>query len=62
MTWGSTASTACLLAATSISLVYSQWNRLGESDESEESEASTQGYAKMYYPGTPEAAQASTCS
>ena len=42
-----------------ISVVYPQWNRLGESDESEESEASTQGYAKMYYPGTLEAAQAS---
>ena len=43
-----------------VSVVYPQWSRLGESDESEEGEASTQGYAKMYYPGTPEAAQAST--
>lgn len=43
-----------------ISVVYPQWSRLGEPDESEQGETSTQGYAKMYYPGTPEVAQAST--
>ncbi len=43
-----------------ISAVYPQWTRFGgRTNEAEDTEASTEGYAKMYYPGTPDAAQAS---
>jgi hypothetical protein len=42
-----------------VSAVYPQWSRFGGTENAGDSEPSTQGYAKMYYPGTPEAAQAS---
>jgi hypothetical protein len=42
-----------------ISALYAHWNRFGEAAEPGESEASSQGYAKMYYPGTPDAGKAS---
>ena len=43
-----------------VSAVYSHWNRFGGVGESEDSEASPQGYAKMYYPGTPDAGKANS--
>jgi hypothetical protein len=43
-----------------VSALYTQWNRFGDNadEPAEPAEASSQGYAKMYYPGTPEAAKA----
>lgn len=43
-----------------ITAVYPQWNRYGSSggDESDSAESHEQGYAKMYYPGTADAAKA----
>jgi hypothetical protein len=41
-----------------VSAVYPHWNRFGSMSESEDPEASPQGYAKMYYPGTPDAGKA----
>jgi hypothetical protein len=42
-----------------VSALYAHWNRFGDNGaESGDAEASPQGYAKMYYPGTPDAAQA----
>lgn len=43
-----------------VSAVYSRWSRFGGAQESEDIEASSQGYAKMYYPGTPDASKASS--
>ncbi len=42
-----------------VSALYAQWNRFGNAGEPGDSEASSQGYAKMYYPGTPDAGKAS---
>jgi protocatechuate 3,4-dioxygenase beta subunit len=42
-----------------VSAVYPHWGRFGGSGEdSDRSEAEQQGYAKMYYPGTPDRAKA----
>ena len=41
-----------------VSAVFPQWNRFGDANESEDTTASSQGYAKIYFPGTPEAAKA----
>jgi len=41
-----------------VSAVFPQWSRFAGGDESEDAQPSQQGYAKMYYPGTPDAAKA----
>jgi Carboxypeptidase regulatory-like domain len=42
-----------------VSAIYRQWSRFDEASVgSEDSDASSQGYAKMYYPGTPDSAKA----
>jgi hypothetical protein len=45
-----------------VNALYTQWNRLGENadEPAEPAEASSQGYAKMYYPGMPDAEKANT--
>lgn len=45
-----------------VSAVFPHWNRFGSADNAEDPTADPQGYAKMYYPGTPEAARASSFS
>lgn len=45
-----------------VSAVFPQWNRFGSRDDAEDPTAGPQGYAKMYYPGTPEAAKANSFS
>lgn len=42
-----------------VSAMYSHWNQFGGNGESEDPEASPQGYARMYYPGAPDAGRAS---
>jgi hypothetical protein len=41
-----------------VSAVFSQWGRFSRGDESEEVQPNQQGYAKMYYPGTPDVSKA----
>jgi len=41
-----------------VSAVFPQWSRFGDANGSEDTAASSQGYAKIYFPGTPEAAKA----
>jgi Carboxypeptidase regulatory-like domain len=41
-----------------VSAVFPQWSRFSGDDDLEEAQASQQGYAKMFYPGTPDAAKA----
>jgi hypothetical protein len=38
--------------------VYSQWHRFGNAERSEDAETNSQGYAKLYYPGTPDPGKA----
>lgn len=45
-----------------ISAVFPQWGRFSRGDEPEEAQPNQQGYAKMYYPGTPDAAKATAIS
>jgi hypothetical protein len=45
-----------------ISAVFPQWGRFSGGDEPEEAQPNQQGYAKMYYPGTPDASKASAIS
>jgi len=45
-----------------VSAVFSPWGRFSRGDESEEAQPNQQGYAKMYYPGTPDAAKATAIS
>lgn len=41
-----------------VSAVFPQWGRFSGDDDSEEAQPNHQGYAKMFYPGTPDAAKA----
>jgi len=41
-----------------ITAVYTQWNRFGVGEDSDAAETQEEGYAKMYYPGTPDAGRA----
>jgi hypothetical protein len=41
-----------------VSAVFPQWGRFSHGDEPEEAQPNQQGYAKMYYPGTPDASKA----
>jgi protocatechuate 3,4-dioxygenase beta subunit len=43
-----------------VSAVYPHWNRFGTTDNAEDPTTEPQGYAKMYYPGTPEATKANS--
>jgi hypothetical protein len=45
-----------------VSALYMHWNRFGDnaSEPADPVDASSQGYARMYYPGTPDAAKANT--
>jgi protocatechuate 3,4-dioxygenase beta subunit len=43
-----------------VSAALPHWNRFGSVDSNEDSAVEPQGYAKMYYPGTPEATRASS--
>lgn len=45
-----------------VSALYMQWNRFGDSsgEPADPVDASSQGYARMYYPGTPDAGKATT--
>jgi 5-hydroxyisourate hydrolase-like protein (transthyretin family) len=45
-----------------VSAVFPHWNRFGNTDTTEDRTADPQGYAKMYYPGTPDPAKASSFS
>jgi protocatechuate 3,4-dioxygenase beta subunit len=45
-----------------VSAVFPHWNRFGNTDTTENRTADPQGYAKMYYPGTPDPAKASSFS
>src|SRR5258707_1040389 len=45
-----------------VSAVFSPWGRFSRGDEAEEAQPNQQGYAKMYYPGTPDAAKATAIS
>jgi hypothetical protein len=45
-----------------VSAVFPHWNRFGNTDTAEDATADPQGYAKMYYPGTPDPAKASSFS
>jgi protocatechuate 3,4-dioxygenase beta subunit len=45
-----------------VSAVFPQWGRFSRGDEPEEAQPNQQGYAKMYYPGTPDAAKATAIS
>src|SRR6267378_6668272 len=45
-----------------VSAVFSPWGRFSRGDESEDAQPNPQGYAKMYYPGTPDAAKATVIS
>jgi len=45
-----------------VSAVFPQWSRFSRGDESEEGQPNQQGYAKMYYPGTPDASKATAIS
>jgi protocatechuate 3,4-dioxygenase beta subunit len=45
-----------------VSAVFPHWNRFGAADNAEDPTADPQGYAKMYYPGTPDAARANSFS
>ncbi len=45
-----------------VSAVFPQWGRFSRGDEPEEAQPNQQGYAKMYYPGTPDASKASAIS
>jgi len=45
-----------------VSAVFPQWGRFSRGDEPEEAQPNQQGYAKMYYPGTPEASKATAIS
>ena len=41
-----------------VSAVFPQWGRFSRGEDSEDAQPSQQGYARMYYPGTPDAAKA----
>ena len=41
-----------------VSAGFPQWSRFARGDNSEDTQPGQQGYAKMYYPGTPDAARA----
>ncbi|MGA2427275.1 MAG: carboxypeptidase-like regulatory domain-containing protein [Candidatus Acidiferrum sp.] len=43
-----------------VSAVYPHWNRFGGESDSQDTGSSAQGYAKIYYPGTPDAARANS--
>jgi len=43
-----------------VSAVFPQWSRLSRGEESDDAQPSQQGYAKMFYPGTPDAAKATS--
>jgi len=43
-----------------VSAVFPQWGRFSHGDEPEEAQPNQQGYAKMYYPGTPDASKATS--
>ena len=45
-----------------VSAVFPQWGRFSQGDEPEEAQPNQQGYARMYYPGTPDAAKAAAIS
>ena len=45
-----------------VSAVVSTWGRFSRGDEVEDAQPSQQGYVKMYYPGTPDAAKATAIS
>jgi hypothetical protein len=45
-----------------VSAVLPQWGRFSRGDELEEAQPNQQGYAKMYYPGTPDPAKAAAIS
>ncbi len=45
-----------------VSAVFPQWGRFSRGDEPEEAQPNQQGYAKMYYPETPDASKASAIS
>jgi protocatechuate 3,4-dioxygenase beta subunit len=45
-----------------VSAVFPQWSRFSRGGESQDAQPSPQDYARMYYPGTPEAAKASAIS
>ena len=45
-----------------VSAVFPQWGRFSRGDEPEEAQPNQQGYAKMYYPGTPDASKATAIS
>jgi protocatechuate 3,4-dioxygenase beta subunit len=45
-----------------VSAVFPQWSRFLRGAEAEDAQPNPQGYAKMYYPGTPEATKATAIS
>src|SRR6266404_3392784 len=45
-----------------VSAVFPHWGRFSHGDEPEEAQPNQQGYAKMYYPGTPDASKATAIS
>jgi hypothetical protein len=45
-----------------VSAIFPHWNRFGATDNAEDPTADPQGYAKMYYPGTPDAGRANSFS
>jgi len=45
-----------------VSAVLPQWNRFGSADGSEDAIPSSQGYSKIYFPGTPDPSKASSFS
>jgi protocatechuate 3,4-dioxygenase beta subunit len=45
-----------------VSAVFPQWSRFSRGAEVEDAQPNPQGYAKMYYPGTPDAAKATAIS
>jgi protocatechuate 3,4-dioxygenase beta subunit len=45
-----------------VSAVFPQWGRFSSGDEPEEAQPNQLGYAKMYYPGTPDASKAAAIS
>jgi hypothetical protein len=45
-----------------VSAVLPQWNRFGGGEDSEVANTSSQGYAKIYFPGTSDAGKASSIS
>jgi protocatechuate 3,4-dioxygenase beta subunit len=45
-----------------VSAVFPQWSRFSRGPEIEHAQPNPQGYAKMYYPGTPDAAKATAIS